>query len=681
MKIICTLFLLYSLLFLFCETALKAEEKTENKPDRWTPEELMKIARLDDINISPDGERIVYTVTRPVIKEKTDKFETFIHITDRKGNSRQLTYGKYNCTDPKWSPGGNLIAFITKRSGGNNIWLIRPDGGEAWQLTDAKTGVNSFIWSPEGSVIAFTMVDPLTKEEEGEKDGPKVVDGNEKMNHIWLVQVNENTGEPATAKRLTEGDFNVITSWMGNWGDWSPDGKKIVFTHKKGKGINAYPSADISTVDIETGEVKPLVATEAGEVSPHYSPDGKWIAFATTEKPPDYPVDFYIYVIPSESGNPLKLADTFNRHYTTILGWSSDSKYIYYPENIGTGTEFFAMPLDGSSPVNIISGETVMDRFTINKTSGTIGFVGQDTEEPEEIYITDLNTINPVKITGENANIPDYPLGKTETITWESTDGLEIEGLLTYPVNYEEGKKYPLLLIVHGGPSDVFQRDFLANRMAYPVAVFSSEGYLVLRCNIRGSDGYGSDFLKANVKDLGGMDYEDLMSGVDYVIHMGIADRDRLGVMGWSYGGYMAAWITTKTNRFKAASTGAGITDFISYQGTSDTQLLMEGYLGGPFWEDPELYIGRSPVFNIKEANTPTLILHGQSDTRVPPEQGYELYNALKAREVPVEMVVYPGTGHNPKSRPTVLLDIIKRNLDWFEKYVMGEETGEGKPE
>ena len=245
---------------------------------------------------------------------------------------------------------------------------------------------------------------------------------------------------------------------------------------------------------------------------------------------------------------------------------------------------------------------------------------------------------------------------------------MEIEGLLTYPASYKKGKKYPLLLIVHGGTTGIFVKDFIGNSTNYPVALFASEGFAVLRCNIRGSDGYGINFRKATLMDLGGMDYQDLMSGVDYVINMGVADKDRLGVMGWSYGGYMAAWIITQTRLFKAASVGAGIANLVSAQGTTDLQILYPDYFGCQFWENPDLYIKRSPLFNIKGVTTRTLILHGENDNIVPVSQGYELYNALKGQNVPVEMAVYPRSGHNI-SEPVLALDLMTRNLIWFRKY------------
>ncbi len=260
------------------------------------------------------------------------------------------------------------------------------------------------------------------------------------------------------------------------------------------------------------------------------------------------------------------------------------------------------------------------------------------------------------------------PVGRTELIRWKS-DGVEVEGLLTYPVGYERGKHYPLLLIIHGGPAGVFVQTFIANRAIYPIAAFAAQGYAVVRCNVRGSSGYGKKFRYANYKDWGGGDYRDLIAGVDHVIQMGVADPQRLGVMGWSYGGYMTSWVITQTKRFKAASVGAGVTNLVSFNGTSDIPSFLPDYMGAEFWDNLDVYRSHSAMYNIKGVSTPTLILHGESDERVPISQGYELYNARRRQEVPVKMVTYPRQPHGPRE-PKFVLDIGQRNLDWFNHYL-----------
>jgi len=268
-----------------------------------------------------------------------------------------------------------------------------------------------------------------------------------------------------------------------------------------------------------------------------------------------------------------------------------------------------------------------------------------------------------------NAEHAALPIGRTEVVTWTSTDGRKIEGLLHYPVGYQAGRQVPLILNVHGGPAGVFQHTFVGGRGSYPLASFMARGYAVLRPNPRGSSGYGVEFRQANIKDWGGKDYDDLMAGVDRVIAMGVADPARLGVMGWSYGGYMTSTIITRTNRFKAASSGAPVTNLMSFNGTADIPSFVPDYFGAEFWNDPAVYARHSPMFNISHARTPTLVQHGENDIRVPIAQGYELYTALKRQGVPTRMLVLPRQPHGILE-PKLQVVTMQSNLDWFDTYL-----------
>ena len=273
------------------------------------------------------------------------------------------------------------------------------------------------------------------------------------------------------------------------------------------------------------------------------------------------------------------------------------------------------------------------------------------------------------RVSDANGELPKLPIGETKHISWKAADGMDIEGLLTYPVTYQPLKKYPMVLVIHGGPAGDFEDPFLGRYGTYSIAAFAAKGYAVLRVNPRGSSGYGRTFRFANMNDWGGKDFQDLMSGVDYVIGMGVADSDRLAVMGWSYGGFMTSWVITHTHRFKAASVGAALPDLWSMSGTTDIPGFLSNYFGGEPWDKFDGYFNHSPMAFVKGVTTPTLILHGEADVRVPTSQGYELYQALKRQGVTTEMVVYPRTPHGPRE-PKFLLDIMQRRLDWVEKYV-----------
>jgi dipeptidyl aminopeptidase/acylaminoacyl peptidase len=409
------------------------------------------------------------------------------------------------------------------------------------------------------------------------------------------------------------------------------------------------------------------VKTRAAEGEPHYSPDGKWIAYTASDDPPTWGFTAWVYVIPAAGGQGRKLATTFDEQ-PDLAGWSADGKWIYFDETAGTMTRLGALPVDGGAPKWIDGGGWVFGA-NLNRTRTMFGMSAQWWDKPAEAYVTPADRWAPVRVSQANADIPKHPLGKTELVTWKSKDGMEIEGLLTYPANYEAGKRYPMVLIIHGGPAGVFVQSFVASRSVYPTASYAAQGWAVLRCNIRGSSGYGKKFRYANYKDWGGMDYQDLMTGVDAVIQKGVADPDRLVVSGWSYGGFMTSWIITQTKRFKAASIGAPVTNLMSFNGTADIPGFIPDYFGAEFWDNIDTYMKHSAMFNVKGASTPSLIQHGERDERVPIGQGYELYNALKRQGTTVKMVTYPRQPHGLQE-PRLVLDAAKRNLEWFSQYL-----------
>ena len=649
-------------------------QKAHEEPQRWTPAEMMEVKQIGDVHVSPDGQRVVYTVTEPVMTEEKSEYLTHLYMADTDGtNAYPFTFGDASASNPQWSSDGGLIAFTSRRSGKNNLWLIRTHGGGAWQLTDVETGVAGFEWSPDGRRIAFTAATPpsaVVKKAKQGKDDAYVVGEDPSMSHLWVVPVAPDLDEKPEARRLTEGTFNV-----GGGFDWSPDGTTIAFHHTPTSRASDWKLADISTIEVETGAVKPLAQTGAAELSPRYSPDGRYVAFIASDDPPTWGITRDIYVVEARGGTPRRLAPTHDRFFVDLAGWSADGQRLLFTETRGTTTRLAALPLDGSPPQDLDLEEGVLESVALSASGRWLGFVAEAPAAPPEAYVARLDRLDPVQVSRANAGLPDHALGRTEVVRWRAPDSLEIEGLLTYPVGYQEGRRYPLLLVIHGGPWDVYRQSFIANphvryQPFYPIAAFASDGFAVLRSNFRGSNGYGRDFRYANFGDWGGADYQDLMAGVDYVIERGVADPDRLGVMGWSYGGYMASWIITQTDRFETASIGAPVTNLVSFTGTTDIPGFIPDYFGGEFWEKLEPYLERSPMFNIQGVTTPVLIQHGEEDERVPIGQGYELYNALKRQGVDVKMVVYPRTPHFPRE-PKLHLDVMRRNLVWFHEHLM----------
>lgn len=631
---------------------------------QWTPEEMMKVKSVGSVLPSPDGKRVLFTVTGPVMTEDKSEYLTQVWLAAADGSGAfQFTFGDKSSTNPRWSPCGKWVAFASSRSGKNNIWLIRADGGEAERLTDVKSGVGSLAWAPDGRSLAFTMPDPASEKEEKDqkaRNDARVVGEGHIMSHLWVVPVAKDAAGKREARRLTEGAFTV------NGWDWAPDGKSIVFAHQPTPVADDWTRSDISVVDVAASAVKPFAATGAAESDPKYSPDGAWIAFAASKIPPTWAGASRVAVAPAAGGPSRALAPTFDEQ-PNLVGWSADGKAVYFSETQGTVTRLGLLPVDGGAPMILNPGESLVLGANLNATRTAFGLSVQGWDKPAEAFVTGVDAWAPRQISQVNADAPRHPLGKTEVVRWKAKDGLEIEGLLTYPVGYEKGKRCPLILNVHGGPAGVFVRSYVANRGVYPVAAFAAKGWAVLRCNIRGSSGYGAKFRHANLKDWGGKDYQDLMAGVDHIIAMGVADPDRLGVCGWSYGGYMTSWIITRTKRFKAASIGAPVTNLMSFTGTADIPSFIPDYFGAEFWDDPAIYRAHSAMFNIKGATTPVLIQQGEQDVRVPIQQGYELYNALKRQGTTVVMVAYPRQPHGLQE-PRLLVDAAVRNVTWFEE-------------
>jgi dipeptidyl aminopeptidase/acylaminoacyl peptidase len=653
-----------------------AQDSAAKPADRWTPEEQMKVRIVSSVTPSPDGRRVAFTVNGPVMTDEKSEFLTQIWVGAADGSaSRQFTFGEKSSTNPQWSPDGQWVAFTSSRSGKNNIWRIRTDGGEAEQVTDVKTGVGSFAFSPDGRWIAYTMSDPPSDAEEKakkRKDDPTLVDEDYKMSHLWVITFEADAAGKREPRQLTEGDFHVGGGFGGQAFDWSPDGKSIAFTHTPTPRVNDWTRGDISMVDVATGAVRPLAVTARAESSPVYSPDGRWIAYSASDEPVTWGFTRHVYVVEAAGGAPRRLAATHDEQGVP-MGWTADGSAVYVSETHGTVTRIAALPVDGGAPRLLDAGDRVMGGINLNAAGTMFGFAAQRADEPQEAFATPADRWAPVQVSRANADAPKHPLGRTEVIRWLAPDGQQIEGVLTYPVGYRAGRRVPLLVVVHGGPAGVFTQNFIAARGVYPVAAFAAEGYAVLRPNVRGSSGYGREFRYANYKDWGGGDYRDIMSGVDHLIERGVADPERLGIMGWSYGGFMTSWVITQTQRFKAASVGAGVTNLMSFTGTADIPGFIPDYFGAEFWEDLEIYRAHSAMFHVQNARTPTLIQHGERDLRVPLSQGQELYNALQRRGVEVRMVVYPRQPHGI-TEPRLVLDAGRRNLEWFAKYVLGRE-------
>lgn len=649
----------------------------------FTIEEMVSLPVLRNPVINPAGNMVAY------VKMNTDwddnEFRSQVWVYDaEKDSSYPITDFKTESSMPLWSPDSQTLAYLSN-AGKNGekkrqIFIKRSPEEAAIQITNAPNGVDSYKWSPDGKGFFYlsTPEDEAIKKRKELYGDFEYVDKEYRTGCLYYVSIDKviSKFEEAlkTPKDMRKGpdDKEVETEdlaeklfgpedfFIANFAI-TPDSKQVLFIVVPPPSLmNNMDESELCVFDLESKKIEKLGISR---LRPDFrlSPDGRKLAYTLTKEE-----------FPWQSNNPLEILDleTGERErihidvdsIIEIVAYTKKGLYISWKE----GTRI---------KVGLLNPDRKIETLTDDNSTVFWAAVSSDTDklvcikatptEPFEVYLEGK------KITNEGKIYKERLTSRKQLIRWKSLDGVEIEGVLSTPPDFDPSKRYPLLLIVHGGPTSL-SFDVPTFSKAYPLEQFVEKGFIVLEPNYRGSDGYGEEFRRINYRNLGIGDYADVISGVDYLIEKGIADPERIGIMGWSQGGYITAFCSLYSNRFKAASVGAGISDWITYYYATDIHNFTVYFLGETPWNDEEIYKKTSPMTYIKNASTPTLIQHGDNDQRVPVPNAYKLYQGLKDMGVPVEFVIFKGMGHGIH-KPGIARAIMKQNLIWFSHYLLGE--------
>ena len=613
---------------------------------QFTPEDAIARRQLSDVRISPDGERVSLVVSEHPKGTTRNRHVWMLNVRSRE--LRRFTNSAKSEYSPRWSPDGKRLAFLSDREESPQIYLMPSDGGEASRLTEGKNSVRSFEWSPDGKRIAFLAPEPKTETEEKkekDKDDARVVDRDDRRTRLWLIDI-----ETKKVRQLT------TNPWQISEVQWTPQGDRLVVS------ATDHPESDQNTnrifsIAFDSGQMKQIEAPRGSFGGVRVSPDGKSLTYSAARV--DGPSPHDVYLQPIEGGAPRNLTgSSLDRPVSNVIGRPDGSMLAV--AQTGYRSQFCVISPDGK--VAQIAAADVHPTSSFDTRGGLIAFVGESATDAPELWLSNGEGAAE-KISRLNENWSQVPLIRPEALRYKSFDGTEIEGLLLKPRGYVEGTKVPLVVLVHGGPTGVWSDSFEPWGQ-----LLAARGHAVFYPNIRGSTGYGHRFLEMNRGDWGGGDFKDVMAGVDFLINRGIADPNRLGIGGWSYGGYMAAWAITQTNRFKAAVSGAGMSDLATEFGTEDGPAYDEWFYGLPY-EKPEGFAKSSPMTYVKNVRTPTLILHGENDRTDPIGQSQMLYRALKRYGVESEFVIYPREPHGLQEEKH-LIDRLNRIVRWFEAHL-----------
>jgi dipeptidyl aminopeptidase/acylaminoacyl peptidase len=641
------------------------------------PDDIFALKEVGDPEISPEGKWVAFTVTTMDAKE--DETDTDIYMAPFAGGpALRLTASRKAEKSPRWSPDGKWLAFLSAREGKKTqVWLMSRDGGEAVKLTDFKASVSSLAWSPDSTRLALIVsdVDP---------DDPDTDDGEDAAG---TDKKKPKAPKPIVVRRLqfkrdTEGYLRDLRSHVhvfdvatkasfavtsGSYDDadaaWSPDGRWIAFSSNRTKDPDASRDTDIFVVEARAGAPPRSLVTGPGEDQrPAWSPDGAAIVYEAGGDPKDmwYAAN-HAAIVPVAGGAPRALTASLDRNVARPR-FSPDGRLVYFLLEDGGNRHLARVPSAGGSVERVVAGERDVAAFTLS-AKGDVALLSSEPLLPPEVFavgpanaVRRLSTVNDEFLKG-------IRLGAVERFKAKSADGTLVDGFLTRPPDAPSGTRLPTILRIHGGPVSQFSTGFELEWQ-----ILAGAGYAVVAANPRGSSGYGTAFSRAIWADWGNKDFQDVMAAVDHVVAMGVADPERLGVGGWSYGGILTDYVITKTGRFKAAISGASEANYLSNYGTDHYQYEWETELGLP-WRNVERWVKLSPWFAIENVTTPTLLMGGADDMNVPLLNSEQLYQALRRLGRETELVIYPGQHHGIR-RPSYVQDRYQRYLDWYDRFL-----------
>ena len=651
-------------------------------------DDMIKLHRIAEPKVSPNGKWVAYTVTTPDMETNRGVSNIWVVATTG-GAAMQLTQSGHD-SSPVWSPDGKTLAFLSSRSGDSQVYLLSMEGGESHALTKISTGADIVKWSPDGKTIAFTSSvypdckdDDCNKKRDEEKEKNKVkahvaehllyrhwTHWNEgKRSHLFVIPVD---GSAAQFDLTRGGDYDVPPDERGGPADinFSPDGKEICFTAVIDKMEAISTNGDLFTVPV-TGVILPLrITTQPGfDGNPVYSPDGKYIAYHA-QLAPEYEADRWRGMLYDRAAGRIEnLTETFDRS-AEELAWSPDSKTIYFTAENETQKPVYAMAARfGAAPKKIIA-DTYNTAISFSADGKTLVFERTSLTLPAEIFTASSDGSNVRQLTHQNDSIlSSVEINAPETFWFEGAEGTKVQAMLIRPPKFDAAKKYPLLVLLHGGPQTMWSN---AWGYRWNAEVFSAAGYVTLMINRRGSTGYGQKFTDEITNDWGGKAYVDVMNGVDFTLKKyPFIDGTQMAAAGGSYGGYMADWIATHTGRFKAIVSHASVYDKVAMYATEELWFEEHDMQGTP-WSNPESYKKWAPVTyagKLGEFKTPTLVICGERDYRVPYTQSLEFFSALQRQGVPSKLVVFPDEGHWIL-KPQNAQFWYKTFLDWLAAYV-----------